>query len=114
MTLTRTVLCCQVLCVAKRGLAENSDIVDWAVLKFDDYVVILKVDLVAGNGFGCRRSEYIAGGDIKNGAMPRTSNLGTVNFALAKRTADVSAIVVDGVKGSVNVEDGYFFAGDFD
>jgi len=83
-------------------------------LDLKQYLVILDAQVKAGNGFACWRSECAAGRDIKNGAMPRTSNFGTVNFALAKRTADVRATVVKGMKGARNVKECYLAAVDLD
>ena len=83
-------------------------------LDLEQDLVILKAQVKAGNGFACWRPEYPASRDIKDGAVPRTGNLRTSNFALTKRTADVCATVVNRMKGSRDVKECYLAAVDLD
>ena len=83
-------------------------------LDLKQYLVILDAQVKAGDGLACWRPEDAASRDIKDGAVPRTGNLRTSNFALTKRAPDVCATVVNGMKGARDVKERYLAAVDLD
>src|SRR6266404_7040613 len=72
---------------------------------FDFNVQAIDANVISAYALTCGRTEHLAGCDIKHCAMPRASDLNTLDLAFAQRPAHVRAGVVDRMVGAVDVED---------
>jgi hypothetical protein len=72
-------------------------------LDFD--IGTIDADIVAVNIASGRRTEDLATGYIKDGAVPWTGDFGAGNLTFTKRTAYVRTTIVDGVESAVDIKE---------
>jgi len=75
-----------------------------ALINFQTDIVAGNDDLVRPDVFDGRRSHHLASSEVKLGSMPRTNYTSIDDRAFAEASAIVRANVVDGVNGSIHVE----------
>jgi hypothetical protein len=77
------------------------------ITKLDLYFNIgsLNAKVVRSDWLGCRWTESSTIGNIKYSSVPGAGHFKAVDFTFAQRPTDMAAAIIDGVKGTANIED---------